>query len=1519
MAPPSLQNVGLRVGVLVLLAFFFGRFGFSLVFVLVLGLMVGYDAFRKKRAVSKRNEVRIHRQALNAQLLRKLMGKFPNWVNFSDVEQCVFLNDTVAQLWPSAKEATEDQIRASVQPVLDDARPSFLSKLRFSKLDLGYEAPKITGVNVIHGPDTVYLDLGIKIAGQTNISLEAGNGPVNLTVAVRNLDFDGTLRVVFSPLTADELPCFKAVCISFTRNPRIQFNLDAGGMSLTAIPGLAGWMEDFLKNQILADLMVWPKKILASPILDCDDDELSKLMITAPVGILRVTIVEAKGLKNVDHFGKSDPYCSCLCTGVKKRTRVINNNLNPKWNENLEWLINDPRTQTFICTIKDQDISVNRVLGFCEISINTLDADVPTTLELPLEKGTGTITLKLSYKPFMERDVPPAQTNNLLWAPTPNWWNGIVFVEVRKAINVVSRKETGARLWLTSNAKDTMQTVKMLAPFEKRIEWNKGITFPLNRLDRDRLHIELTGGNKGYVEIDVIKDIVMRSGSEGYKELFQLEGCPTEDLRVELYLCVKSLDEDKTQAQANLEKERRQLADREAALKSGDIDNPAVQQQEQDKIAAEDKSPEAPITTVSAKFVGVLVVLFFVGRFLSRFTLAWLILVPLIGAYAIIDARKRSVKHWQRAQNQLVIDPLLNRTDPAQSQHIKELLTSLPLWVHMPDMEKTEWLNEILAVLWPYIRSAAAKAIREATDDVFADLKKKATLTDLGFKTISLGEAPPLISGVRHYSSAQQGKCVTLDLAIEWSPVMSIAVQAKKFGMAVNVEVEDLFLRGILRVVLEPFVPVFPCFAMAKIAFVGQPDIDFSVSLNELPLMSIPGLPSLVHHELKGVLMDQNLIWPHHLPIEILDMENEEVKRALRPRGEGVLRVTVKRAHDLKNVDFFSKSDPYVTIILHDGPESTKQRTAVIMNNLDPVWNEKFEFMVQKRNSRLCFSVKDDEDAGKNKPLGDCEINLDDLLPDVLTQCEFPLSINGKFKGRLEVDLEWKPFQVELKETIHADPDGWSIGVVFCHIVRCRDLMSDELIRRHGDNYVLLTLGQNTYKTATQHEVNPVFDEKTHFLVHNISTEKLRVTVKDHDYLKKDAFLGEYTFDINDLAKAGTIQDSFQLEQVRSGEIEMELFLVAVKETTADRKVMRLEESIEKVTAERLAHETARAEKEREEALKKEKEDAAANKAGLASPVAAKGASGATTTGSGAAASGSASSPETRVGATLSPAGSTPSPAPSPLKPGNLTVHVHRCEDLKAVNSNGFSDPYVTLNCDGTKHRTKVVKRTLNPDFNTQFVFHVYDPEGAVLELRVKDHETLLRNRLIGEVRIPISELTSGITSKTWNLSPRGKIVCTLTYDENVTFDIPASRKESRREKNASIRNTSSRNSIESPSANASLNASTSASLNASSHSLNVSGIESPVGSPTRPEAASPNVNTAATSSSHGARVETPTPAKDEEEDEDAFGSTTSVDQTGAAAPAATAMAVMTNLPTPVDRPTLHITEEPAVEPTTYI
>lgn len=71
-----------------------------------------------------------------------------------------------------------------------------------------------------------------------------------------------------------------------------------------------------------------------------------------PQGKLTVVVVKANDLKNMEMIGKSDPYVVLYIRPVfKVKSNVVENNLNPVWDQTFELIAEDKETQSLVLEV----------------------------------------------------------------------------------------------------------------------------------------------------------------------------------------------------------------------------------------------------------------------------------------------------------------------------------------------------------------------------------------------------------------------------------------------------------------------------------------------------------------------------------------------------------------------------------------------------------------------------------------------------------------------------------------------------------------------------------------------------------------------------------------------------------------------------------------------------------------------------------------------------------------------------------------------------------------------------------------------------------------------------------------------------------------------------------------------------------------------------------------------------------------------------------------------------------------
>ncbi|GAA0172064.1 membrane trafficking regulatory protein [Lithospermum erythrorhizon] len=385
--------------------------------ILGIALMAGWShmmAYRSNKRRAKAVDIKLM-SSLDREDLKRICGEnFPQWISFPVFEQVKWLNNQLSKLWPFVADAAEAVIRESVEPLLEEYRPPGITSLKFTRLSLGTVAPKIEGIRVQNlKKGQITMDIDFRWGGNPNIVLGVEAAKVaNLPIQLKDLKVFTVIRVIFQ--LAEEIPCISAVVVALLADPkpRIDYTLKAIGGSLTAMPGLNDMIDDTV-DSIVNDMLQWPHRIVV-PIggIPVDTSELD----LKPQGKLMITVLKANDLKNKELIGKSDPYAVVYVRPLfKVKTKTIDNNLNPVWDQSFELIAEDKETQSLIFEVFDEDVGQDERLGVAKLPLIELVPDTVKECELRLmpsldmlkikdKKDRGTISVKVLYHEFNKEE-----------------------------------------------------------------------------------------------------------------------------------------------------------------------------------------------------------------------------------------------------------------------------------------------------------------------------------------------------------------------------------------------------------------------------------------------------------------------------------------------------------------------------------------------------------------------------------------------------------------------------------------------------------------------------------------------------------------------------------------------------------------------------------------------------------------------------------------------------------------------------------------------------------------------------------------------------------------------------------------------------------------------------------------------------------------------------------------------------------------------------------------------------------
>lgn len=124
-----------------------------------------------------------------------------------------------------------------------------------------------------------------------------------------------------------------------------------------------------------------------------------------------------------------------------------------------------------------------------------------------------------------------------------------------------------------------------------------------------------------------------------------------------------------------------------------------------------------------------------------------------------------------------------------------------------------------------------------------------------------------------------------------------------------------------------------------------------------------------------------------------------------------------------------------------------------------------------------------------------------------------------------------------------------------------------------------------------------------------------------------------------------------------------------------------------------------------------------------------------------------------------------------------LTLRIIEGRNLASKDANGLSDPYVKVYFGKHKKKTKIVKKSLNPFFNEEFVFEVPDSfykadqrtdADSLIVISCWDWDRLGSNEFMGEFSLRLHELESDVIHDMWYiLLPKGDM--SVPFDKDVS------------------------------------------------------------------------------------------------------------------------------------------------------
>nr|XP_043617439.1 probable receptor-like protein kinase At5g20050 [Erigeron canadensis] len=296
-------------------------------------------------------------------------------------------------------------------------------------------------------------------------------------------------------------------------------------------------------------------------------------------------------------------------------------------------------------------------------------------------------------------------------------------------------------------------------------------------------------------------------------------------------------------------------------------------------------------------------------------------------------------------------------------------------------------------------------------------------------------------------------------------------------------------------------------------------------------------------------------LWPKTLAEPVLDPAKAAMKRPV-----GILHVKVVRAMKLEEKNIFGASDPYVQLKLTKNVLPSK-KTTVKFKNLNPEWNEEFNFVVKDPGSQaLMIVVYNWEQVGKHEKMGMNVVPLKEVTPDeekvmtleLLKNMDPYDAQNEKSRGQIIIELSYKPFTIdevptddEDENAIEMAPDGTPVGggLLVVKILHANDLEG----KHHTNPYVcVLFRGEERKTKLVKKNRDPIWGEEFAFILEEPPTNdrihfEVVSTSSRMGLIHPKETLGYVDIQLADVVSNKRINGKYNLTDSRNGTLQVEL------------------------------------------------------------------------------------------------------------------------------------------------------------------------------------------------------------------------------------------------------------------------------------------------------------------------------------------------------------------------------------------
>jgi len=430
----------------------------------------------------------------------------------------------------------------------------------------------------------------------------------------------------------------------------------------------------------------------------------------------------------------------------------------------------------------------------------------------------------------------------------------------------------------------------------------------------------------------------------------------------------------------------------------------------------------------------------------------------------------------------------------AASGNVGSSIQQFPVWAVFPDKERAESFNRIFEQIWPFLNSVVWNTL----------LSKESTLDKFGINInkdgVSLGLIPPRITGIKVYDeqTSRIRKEIMMDVDFLYAGDLELFFTFKGFPVGIS----DIYLKGMVRIVLKPLLQEIPVFGGIQIYCLEAPEIEYNMS-GIANCLELPGLELIFDNAIIEKVKSL-IVFPNKIYLPLVDSLAKQELRC--PDTAGVLRVKIICANNLHHRTGFwsvfnAERSPYAVLTL--GPTSFRLPTRSHTSN--PHWDITHDFPLEEVEGQELFIELYDEVHGMrhDKLLGRAKVQTSVVADKGVIEDHW-IHLPETDSAKVQVSLSWLPVVTDpevVKKIVRTSSgeDTNSNGLVHIYIDSCTGLTIPGDPSYTPTPVVRISSPFHTVEQSRVGEKSsePVIEQGFVLLVRSVYTEEVRIEILD--------------------------------------------------------------------------------------------------------------------------------------------------------------------------------------------------------------------------------------------------------------------------------------------------------------------------------------------------------------------------------------------------------------------------------------